>query len=57
MDSHIHILKYFTSRSRNLYLANKLAQKSFASPGKKCSTSKTEDTEIIMYVWPYAFEC
>ena len=36
---------------------SKLAQKSFASPRKKCHTSKTEDTKIILYVWPYAFEC
>ena len=35
----------------------KLAQKSFASPGKKCSTSKTEDIKIILFTWPYALEC
>ena len=34
----------------------KLAQKSFVSPGKKCSTSKTEDTKIILFAWPYALE-
>ena len=35
----------------------KLAQKSFASPGKKCFTSKTEDTKIILCIWPYLSEC
>ena len=34
----------------------KLAQKSFASPGKKCFTSKMEDTKIILYIWPHALE-
>ena len=34
----------------------KLAQKSFASPGNKFYSSKTEDTKIILYIRPYALE-
>ena len=43
-------------RSTYMYSQNKLLQESFASLGKKCFTSKMEDTKIIMYVWSYAFE-
>ena len=41
---------------QNVGVWNKLAQKSFASPGKICCTSKTKDKKIVLYIWPYALE-
>ena len=63
MENYEQAEKYFSyilsesEDAKNLNaLANKLAQKSFASPRKNSHTSKTEDTKIILYVWPYALE-
>ena len=49
--------KQFLNEISQFLLVNKLAQKSFASPGKNGFISKMEDTKIILYVWPYALEC
>ena len=46
----------YVAAQQNLDMYTKLAQKSFASPGKNWYPSKTEDTNIILYVWPCALE-